>query len=417
MSFYTSGIHCKQLNPTSNSTNFRTEFKFPVSEEEVYLTDIRLCNIGRTTNAAADINSMAGCGSMIRNIFLYDGNVVLDSLLNFHIYAGFKGFNSTNNDSIDKDHFLLKNNLGLSTDGRDDGEATSVMRDKNFTNQSTNNEDTTSKAWISLKDWLAFLDESMYLPTKIYKGLRLVVEYNNKLTDIYPNTQPASSSTLTPFLIVNQLTNPQAQEMANKQYNGVVFRPLEHSSVQVDALEPTLANPNIEQSQNYTLNSFNNKTLNRLLMVKEPLRPQGNLSNVFGAICSEAQYKEENQVIVNGRNLLPEEGITSENQARAMLFDLWGDCVDVAGASWLPDAANMVSGAINHLGYRDYRSVMVENFIQNLQVSFKRVGQYNAAAGDQTQYKSNGKLRLHFFGEVSKALMVNPDGTYSIRYV
>ena len=417
MSYYTSGIHCKQINPTSNSNNFRSEFKLPVSEGEIYLTDIRLCNVGRTTNTAVTINCLTGNTGMIKNIFLYDGNVVLDSILNFDVYAGFRGgYNHTNNDSIDKNKFLWKNRMGsLATGPRDASQTSSTIVPANDRSRTTTSLDTTPKSWISLKEWLAFLDESMYLPTKVFTGLRVVVEYSSSLSDMFPDTQSATSNTTTPFLQVNQLVNPKAEEMANKSYKGVVFRPLEHTVVHVPAITPTVGNPNVEQDITYTLNSYNNKTLQRLLMIKQPLRP--NPSSLYGRLCSERQFKERNQVIVNGANLLPQNGLTTENMAKAMLYDLWSDCVDIAGSGWLPDADNMVTESTATLGKLDYRSVMVENFIQHIQVSFGRTGQFNVNGGDQTQYQSNGALRLHMFGEVNKALMVNPDMTYSIRYV
>ena len=382
MSFYTSGIHSRQLNATSNSDNFRTEFKFPVSEQEIYLTDIRLCNIGLVAAGTHAINSLAGLSSLIKNITLYDGNVVLDQILNLDLYSGFKsGYNSTNNDSIDKNHFLSKNNLGLVTLGGGN-DITTQMILLNGVNQTTATSATTPKNWMSLKDTLAFLDESMYLPTSIFKGLRLVVEYSTSLTDILPNTQPGASLTLTPFLVVNQLVNPQAEKIAMKSYNGVVYRPMEHSVVTVPKITPTAGDPNPKQDITFTINS----------------------------------YRERTQVSVNGANLLPQNGLTTENSAKAMLYDLWGDCVDIAGSSWIADP-RAVQNAAQILGKLDYRSVMIENFVDQFQLSFGRDGQYNGSAADQTALQPNQALRLNLFAEVNKLLAVNPDGTYSIRYV
>ena len=414
MSFYTSGIHSRQLNATSNSDNFRTEFKFPVSEQEIYLTDIRLCNIGIVAAGTHAINSLTGLSSLIKNITLYDGNVVLDQILNLDLYSGFKsGYNSTNNDSIDKNHFLSKNNLGLVTLGGGN-DITTQMILLNGVNQTTATSATTPKNWMSLKDTLAFLDESMYLPTSIFKGLRLVVEYSTSLTDILPNTQPGASLTLTPFLVVNQLVNPQAEKIAMKSYNGVVYRPMEHSVVTVPKITPTAGDPNPKQDITFTINSYNNKTVNRLIMIKQPQRASPSTS--YGRLCSEAQYRERTQVSVNGANLLPQNGLTTENSAKAMLYDLWGDCVDIAGSAWIADP-RAVQNAAQILGKLDYRSVMIENFVDQFQLSFGRDGQYNGSAADQTALQPNQALRLNLFAEVNKLLAVNPDGTYSIRYV
>lgn len=417
MSYYTSGIHPRTINPMSNSTNFRTEFKFPSSEGELYMTDVRLCNIGATGSAGShNINSMCGLSSLIRNISLFDGNVCLDQVLNQDIYSSFKnGYNSTNNDSIDKNHQLAKNNLGMVTIGNNDGDVSSQMNLVNLVDNVLTTVEGTPKNWISLRSILTFLEESMYLPTKIFKDLRLVVEYSSNLVNIMPNTQPASISTLSPFLQVNQLINPQAQQMVMKSYNGVIYRPVEHSVIFIPSVTPTVGLPNLPQNLTFTINSYNGKTLNRLLMVKQPLRTT--VSNKYGRLCSESMFQESTQIVVNGANLLPGNGLVTENQARAMLYDLYGDCVDIVGAGWLPDAGNAVNDAANVLGKRDYRAVMVENFIENFQLVFGRQGQHNAGGAAQNTFQSNGALNMHLFGEVNKVLAVNPDGTYSIRYV
>ena len=75
------------------------------------------------------------------------------------------------------------------------------------------------------------------------------------------------------------------------------------------------------------------------------------------------------------------------------------------------------SKCCTNLGKLDYRSVMIENFVDQFQLSFGRDGQYNGSAADQTALQPNQALRLNLFAEVNKLLAVNPDGTYSIRYV
>ena len=109
-------------------------------------------------------------------------------------------------------------------------------------------------------------------------------------------------------------------------------------------------------------------------MIKTPVSTS---STFYGKLGSIAQHEEENQININGANLLPQSGITSRNEAKAMLYDLWGDAVDLVGASWLPDALNAVADYEQTLGELDYRSVMVENFVQDFQVQFKRKGHKN----------------------------------------
>ena len=415
MSYYTQGIHNKQINPTTNSTNFRTEFRLN-DPSTVYLTDMRLCNVGfSTASSEKGINELNGLNSVIKNLTLYDGNVVLDQVLNYQIYSGFKCYNKTNDDAISSHHFLKKNNLGFVTEGEVDGTTDEKLINIYDPVETTISVSSTPKAWISLKDYLALLDESLYLPTQVYKDLRLVIEYYTNIDDLMPASADGITTT-TPFLVVNELTNPNAISNVLKQYKGAVFRPLEHSRVTVPVLNPTAGDPNPQQDITFTLNSYNNKTLQRLLMVKTPVSTS---SNAYGKLGSVAQNKEETQININGANLLPQSGLTTRNEAKAMLFDLWGDCIDLCGASWLPDATNAVANASDVLGQLDYRSVMVENFVQDFQVQFKRKGQYKQGTSDANQKFEtyNQALQLNMFGEVNKMIQVNPDGTYLIRYV
>lgn len=414
MSYYTQGIHNKQINPTTNSTNFRTEFRLN-DPSTIYLTDIRLCNVGFSTNSSPkNINELNGLNAVIKNLTLYDGNVVLDQVLNYQLYSGFKCYNKTNDDAISTNHFLKQNNMGFITEGEVDGTTDEKLVNIYDPVTTTLDVEGTPKAWISLKDYLALLDESLYLPTQIYKDLRLVIEYNTNIDDLMPESSD-SITTITPFLIVNELTNESAKMNILKTYNGVVFRPLEHSRVTVPVLNPTAADPNPPQDITFTLNSFNNKTLQRLLMIKTPVSTS---SNSYGKLGSISQHKEETQVNINGANLLPQNGLTTRNEAKAMLYDLWGDAVDMCGASWLPDATNAVANADDVLGQLDYRSVMIENYVSDFQVQFKRQGQYKTGVGDADQkYEQyNQALQLNMFGEVNKLIQVNPDGSYLIRY-
>ena len=44
MSFYNGSIKCREFQPNSNSTNYRTEFRLP--SDKVYLANMRVLNVG-----------------------------------------------------------------------------------------------------------------------------------------------------------------------------------------------------------------------------------------------------------------------------------------------------------------------------------------------------------------------------------
>lgn len=415
MSFYTSGIHTKSYNPTSNSTNFRTEIRLN-DPDTVYLSNLRLCALGFVTPAGAtQVNQLMGYYSVIKNLSLMDGNVVLDQVLDFNKYAGFRCFNKSNDDNYSANNELKKNNMGFVTTGEASAqnEVISKLRAAQTSPTSTSNQ---PGAWLSLKDYLAFLDSSQFLPSSVFKDLRLVIEYETALTDLMPNgTNPMQ--TIEPFLMVDMLTNENAKTNAMRGFKGVVFQPVEHSRVYVPAMEPTVGDPNPRQEVTFTINSYANKTVNRLLVIKSPI---STTSTHYGKLGSVGMFKESVQLNINGSNLLPGNGLTSFNQRQAMLHDLWGDCDSVIPGNWAINSCNSVNSPVNVVGQTDYTSVMVQNFVEQFQYIFGRTGQYNTATGpgaSQQALMNNQALNLNMFAEVNKLLQVNPDGTYSIRYI
>ena len=200
-------------------------------------------------------------------------------------------------------------------------------------------------------------------------------------------------------------------------FKGVVFQPVEHSRVYVPAMEPTVGDPNPRQEVTFTINSYANKTVNRLLVIKSPI---STTSTHYGKLGSVGMFKESVQLNINGSNLLPGNGLTSFNQRQAMLHDLWGDCDSVIPGNWAINSCNSVNSPVNVVGQTDYTSVMVQNFVEQFQYIFGRTGQYNTATGpgaSQQALMNNQALNLNMFAEVNKLLQVNPDGTYSIRYI
>jgi len=415
MSFYTSGIHTKSYNPTSNSTNFRTEIRLN-DPDAVYLSNLRLCAVGFVTpGGATELNQLMGFYAVIKNLSLMDGNVVLDQVLDFNKYAGFRCFNKSNDDNYSANNQLKRNNMGFVTTGQASSNNESIVKLRAGQNAPTSVANQPG-AWLSLKDYLAFLDSSQFLPSAVFKDLRLVIEYETSLNDLMPNGTNAIT-TIEPYLMADMLTNENAKKNALRSYKGVVYQPVEHSRVFVPALEPTAGAPNPEQELTFTINSFANKTVNRLVVIKSPV---STTSTHYGRLGSVGMFKETCQLNINGSNLLPGNGLTSFNQRQAMLYDLWNDCDAVIPGNWAIDTCNIVGDPGNIVGQTDYTSVMVQNYVEQFQYIFGRTGQYNTAAGAggaQRALMNNQALNLNMFAEVNKLLQVNPDGSYAIRYI
>ena len=67
MSFFTSGVHTRYIQPTTNTNRFRTEFRLNQGGDVIYFTDLRLCSLGFSSATGNEkINELNG--------FLYNCN-------------------------------------------------------------------------------------------------------------------------------------------------------------------------------------------------------------------------------------------------------------------------------------------------------------------------------------------------------
>ena len=99
MTFYNASIKTHLVDPIYDTSRFQTEFR--LSGGTVYLSNMRLLNVGCTTDAAVAYNALAGAYSVIKSIHLYDGNQLIDQLLEANVWAAFSQYNKRNSHSVD----------------------------------------------------------------------------------------------------------------------------------------------------------------------------------------------------------------------------------------------------------------------------------------------------------------------------
>ena len=98
MSFYSSSITTRILDPILDVNNSRVEWRF--NKNSVFLSNMRVAGLS-ATGTQQDINVGAGVGELIESVHLYDNNYVLSQLLQFDKYSAFHNYakgNSTNRD-------------------------------------------------------------------------------------------------------------------------------------------------------------------------------------------------------------------------------------------------------------------------------------------------------------------------------
>ena len=417
MTFYTSGLKTHLIDPIHDSTNFQSEFR--LKSDTVYLSNLRLANIGAKVNTAAPYNPLAGAAAIIKSIHLYDGNQMLDQILEFPVWAGWTSYNTPNQKNVDAQKTLARSNMGFTYSDADrpatDGSAyqpTHAKIQKHFapldSNTNADADTQTATAWLSLKTMLPMLDASLYLPTTVYKDLRLVIQYNTDVTQVANGARSLTS--IEPLLIADEITSVDKQDSIGKSYNGVSFRAIEHDRVVVPLQNS--GNAGDVQSQTYTVNGFDNKNVGRMLIVNTPSNATVIDNDDAKGLGSHSQYNQIIQLRVNGQNRFWKNGISRPNERLATLTDTWGTCNSIPGGSdiGIANATNIIHNNAALTASFDYFGAHIGDEVVELQIDYSREVSH---AAQPDRYKQ--MLRLNLFGEVLKQISVS-GSRYNIAY-
>jgi hypothetical protein len=414
MSFYKSSIKTNLIDPVLYQTNRRAEFRF--GKDQVLLSNMRVANIGITAPPiGGDFytpNKAAGLMEVIKSITLYDGSQVLDQQLKFDMYSAFKNYNKDNSSNYNVNNTLNNSGMGYNVLGID----VVVAADTTFLSalfeprDITNDQNTTPTMWLDLKACLPMLQSVLYLPTNIFKNLRLVIEFNDSVT---PNQQ-----TLTPLLIVDEMSDTSVKNQLLTQFKGVDFVSVETDSLVVDAVFKAGDTADKPQSITKQLKGFNNKVLNKFFVVKQPSVATG--ADTIRRLGSHLYFNEADNVRINGRNLLVGNGIDTTAKSLAALSDTYGTCNSYLNYQSITksfiDTDILGDEEIDMLANQDYRAFRVGERVLQLDYQFSRLGVWDANVATSNGKSNNSQTTLHFFGEVPKRLQVNPNGTYIIGY-
>lgn len=427
-SSYNSGIKTNIIDPVFDRSNFRSEYR--LNADSVYLSNMRLVNMGIGDNGApSNLNPLLGC-FCIDTIQLLDGNQLLDQVLDASILQGFRNYNKKNDENISVENDLIKNNMGFVMDGETEWNDSSVpykVKQNSLKISMENGPDDTGSdlqntVWLNLKSLLPFLSSSLIVPGDVFKNLRLVINWKSpqQLKNLV-KLQGGTYNTLTETaLIVDELLPSDARTVAMKNYRGVVYKPIEADKVNMPEVTPSIDSTKLQENR-FLINGFNNKTVERLLLVQTPTDENTwtNSGNLLGAgnQGSTSQLNKSVQIRVNGANKIPRTGITNKNQALRKLTETWGECNLPTGGNfvYVPDLVNNnTSGSDetrNLMGQLDYTGCEVREMVRELVIEFNRVGVHN-------NDKLNQRLELNIFGEVTKSVSVDTNTKkYVVSYI
>jgi hypothetical protein len=425
MSVHNQNIITRILDPVFDRSNFKTEYR--LNGDTVYLSNMRITGMGykKTAGGTSALNPLLGAFCM-QSIQLYDGNQLLDQVLEASIWRAWKMFNNKNDELCSLEGIVSRSDYGFVATGDDSWTGANPDRDgiqieycNQLQNFSSGESAELSQSWFSLKGFLPFLSASLYVPTNVYKNLRLVINWKSpqQLKEIGADVTDDYETLDECALVVDEVLDGDAKMSMMQSYQGLAWRAVEHDGVTCPQLSPASGQTQ-QQNNRFLVNGFNNKTLGKLLVVKTPLDAgayrSGNVNQGVGSQGSIACVDDEFQFRVNGANKLPRTGYTKTNQRLASLTDSYGDCCLPSGGNYsyvpLMTAVSDATSTAQLQGQLDYTCVEVQEAVRELVVEYNRLGVHGNADFNTT-------LRLNMFAEVHKAITMTKDGRYIVSYI
>tara|TARA_R110000803_G_scaffold33356_1_gene73061 strand:+ start:1153 stop:2409 length:1257 start_codon:yes stop_codon:yes gene_type:complete len=418
MNKFSTGItKTEYIDPVSYIQNQRCRFELDGSKL-AYLPNMRLLDLGCSSNVATAYSRGLGVVSLIKNIRLLDARTELSALRTVAPYMFFKSSNHTNSENKSVKSWLERNNMGHETRASDanqahmypSGDAGATAADS-------------KSGIVRLDDMLPFLKDVGVLPTSIFKNLVLEIEFNaDPLNQILLKTD-SEINTLRPVLAVDYIDNQNAVEPLTAQLseNGVRWLEVETDNGSMPAVDVSGygAGDVVNSTVNINSLAFLDKNVERVLITKQLLDKAQTLNGVnvlaYGIASSVSNLQQALQIRLNGRNILPGfKGVKGDNARLGLMCDTWGEMDMLPGSNFYQwDQAPNLLAEGKSSGQQDFFGMLLGAKVSNLQIQIER----ETNADTSVTQPTNSAQTVNIYGEVHKALTVRPDGSYRIQYV
>ena len=427
MAFYSSGqAKTLYVDPKSFVDGRRAVFELD-GHHLAYLPNMSLLNIG-IFGADAAYNQLIGAHSIIESIHLYDGKTKLTEVKKYGLYRGFVAHNQRNSAAMSVSAQKSLNSLGYQRDNTD-----GKLKYQAGTKGVDNNSGATARAnsqgaVVHLNEVLPMLNAVSHLPSDLFPNLRLEVVFDTSLArQIKDDITSAIAGQLIPLLKVDVLDDKELVMKMNKALGkGIQWLEVEHDQVlypqSADFGNNGAADQGVEEVKNFKLDGFRGKRVERLLQIKENADPtnflNGNAVQGFGRNSSVAVFNEKLQVRLNGRNILPDVGMTGSAERLAYFIDTYGDSFAYPGSNNVDILSSEVAeGTTNDAiaSQLSYNGIYIGEHVKDLQIQHSRTGLEDT--GGATGFRpSIANLNVHYFAEVQKALVLQKNG-YMVSYL
>lgn len=394
-----------------NHTKYRTEIRLP--KNTVLTSDFKLMNLGFQSPVNNHLLSSTGTKSLIKKIDLFDGSEKLDSIQAFSDWSVYKEYNNDNESHRDMNNYMSGSSYGFTTrylynnTGSTELTDASKIVNYNVPRECRELEDNTFKGIINLQKELSFLHNSLIVPTVVFRDLRLVIEWERDLNNIFRVSPGAANVTmLRPYLVCKEITNEQMAVEFLKKYNGVTYNPIEMDTVTVP-----MGDAGTTQKINKKINGFKNKIVNKLVVQK---KPSESVNTHVKKFCSVPQPGEKMNFMINGKKMLPYDGIDRCNKRLGMLSMAKGPHNTLTEMN-APSSSNCVASCstdVSNLLVMDFVGLNIADRLSQLEIQYER---NSYSANDASNVSSLQPLSLNVYGEVNKQVVMNGD-KYIVEY-
>ena len=424
MSYYSdSNVTTHYLDPStyipqSASNQGRVSFELD-GTKLAFLPNMRLLNVGCDSTTIQIYNPLVGAYVVIDRIRLLDGDTELSALTNHQLYRGFLNQNTTNAQSESVNSKLSMNTVGWTVNG-EDRQLNRVERVRGV------GPTVQTLGYLDLREVFPILSSLNHLPTSVFKNLNIQITLTGLLADQILEDISAVVNGVRPILAVDVLENPKIVAQMRKSLDTARWLEIEHDRFLIpqSTLDGAAGDQGIVQAVNVKINGFNNKHVERLLIIKELVDPAPTLNGTvvrgFGRWASPSCFRQQLQYRLNGRNILPRNGIVGNNERLAYLVDTYGDCANYPGSNVYglgpvgggSAAHGIMLAANDYIGQLDYMGIYLGDYINDLQINYSREGLNDTDPLRPT----TAAIHAHCYGEVAKILVIRSDNTYMVSY-
>ena len=434
---YSSSVKNSLLDPVLDVKNVRTEFRINNDDtNRVLLPNLRLAALGvSVAGGGVHYNFVAGASGVIKNIFLMDGNVVLDECRNANGWLAFQNYLGFNDENASKFSALQQKIVGYSVQGQlpandapagndDDPSSNQIYRSaQGITPTATDS--LVNAGYLDLKRVLPMLAAVESIPLAVFNRLRIVIEYESDPNKIVSDTtNPAS--TIRAVLSYDELTDDKDKEEAVKAFKGANWDSIVHDLVVVPAgtngkpagFNPAANDNRADQKISANVKNYRGKYLKKLVVAKNPsltaVFKNGNQCSPMGAYASVTSLNEKINVKINGAPKLPL-ARDRPNKRLALLADSWGNTnAYPLNADLGSDQAynilrpfDAVSALATEVGVQDYFGIEIQDVVRDMQLEFERTLEGSAGTNAESYHS---QLNLNMWGLCAKNIIVSKGG-------